>query len=240
MSNLNYESELKQVIALLYETFANYPLNPQITGCPCCVTESDNQLIKSKVLSQLTANDLDRFALKAIYTWGTIEDFKHFLPRLLELIAFEHHFFWSGTVISKLAYAGFKNWDEQERKAVNKYLITLWNYILSQYPNSSIELSEFIDRLMDITDDLHPFLLIWQNHPSINSLLHLSDFIANEIEFNKSPIKIIHLSQENTVKFLHWLTRREMIEKLEQSFFDSVDKSYADKLAIAIDILNAV
>ena len=43
-----------------------------------------------------------------------------------------------------------------------------------------------------------------------------------------------------TDKFLHWLAQDEIIEKLEQYFFDNLDESYAEKLATTVDILNCV
>lgn len=234
---MNYELEFKKAIALLYETFAIYPLNPYIAGCPCCVTQSDRELLRAKLLDKLTSDDLEHFAFNAITTWGTTEDFKHFLPRLLELLAFDKRFYWSSEVIGKLAYAEFCHWKENEQKAINEYFVALWNYILSQYPSPSIYVDELLERLMDITDDLDSFLLLWQNHCSINSLLHLADFIQKEIRFNESPIEIIHFSERNTAKFLSWLAQESIIKKLEKSFFDNLEKPYANRLAVSIDIL---
>ncbi|MEM8677684.1 MAG: hypothetical protein AAGF83_28070, partial [Cyanobacteria bacterium P01_G01_bin.67] len=103
MSDITHEIELKQAIADLYEVFEPYHLNSHIVGCPCCVTDDDQKSIRSKILRQLTAEDLNHYAFNAIFTWGEIDDFKHFLPRLLELTAFEPKFFWSDTVITKLS-----------------------------------------------------------------------------------------------------------------------------------------
>ena len=221
--DMNYESELKKAIALLYETFASYPLNPHIAGCPCCVTKNDQKLLRAKLLDKLTSDDLEHFAFSAITTWGTTEDFKHFLPRLLELIAFDKRFYWSGEVISKLADAVFGNWKENEREAINNYFVALWNYVLSQYPSPSIYVDKLLKRLMNVTDKPDSFLLLWQNHSSINALLHLSDFIQNEIRFNKSPIKIVHLSERNTEKILLWLAQESIVKKLEKSFFVNLE-----------------
>lgn len=238
MCRVDYKLELQQAIAKIYEVFAVYPLNSKIVGCPCCVTQKDNQLIQAKVSNKLTAKELNRFAFKAMNTWGTINDFKHFLPRLFELAAFDSQFLWSSTVIDKLEYAEFNNWAEPEQLAVNQYLVALWNYILSKYPNAPIYPDELIPCLIAINNDIDLFLLMWQNHSSINSLLHLSDFIRNNIRFNESPIKIINFYPNHTEKFLHWLTKSGVIKKLEQSFFDNLDECYAERLAIAVDTLN--
>jgi len=86
MLDLDYKSELKKAIADLYSVFKDYRLDSHVEGCPCCVTKNDKQLIEAKVLTELSPDDLNRFAFKAMTTWGTVEDFKHFLPRQRELL----------------------------------------------------------------------------------------------------------------------------------------------------------
>ncbi len=110
---MNVREELEYAIANLYIIFSEYPLPQHIEGCPCCVNESDNLLIHSKLLKNLTASDLDRFIFHTMTTWGTVEDFKHFLPRIFELFALESNkFLWSNLIIEKLDYADWYNWSE--------------------------------------------------------------------------------------------------------------------------------
>lgn len=242
MSRIDYRQQLEKAIAILYETFAIYSLRPHIEGCPCCVTENDHKLISHKRLNLLTSSELNNFAFSSMTTWGTALDFKHFLPRLLELIAFDsRRFYWSETVIgSKLNYAKYDEWQVEEKAAIERYLICLWNYILDNYPSHSIEPSEFIDSVAKIFKDLTPLLDIWQNHPSINSWLHLSRFIKNEINFNSPQLKlqIIDLSPQQTEQLFTWLLKPSIIEKLERAFFSNLESVYADNLATAIDILS--
>ena len=96
MLDIDYELELRKAIADLYNVFEDYHLDSHVEGCPCCVTKDDKKLIEAKVLRELTADDLNHFAFNAMTTWGTVKDFKHFLPRLLELLAFDKRFMWSG------------------------------------------------------------------------------------------------------------------------------------------------
>ncbi|UUV22574.1 hypothetical protein [Paenimyroides aestuarii] len=42
--------ELKIAIENLYTTFSIYPFKSTIEGCPCCVSESDKEKIRSKQL----------------------------------------------------------------------------------------------------------------------------------------------------------------------------------------------
>lgn len=80
------QSALASAIDDLYATFANYRVD-RVEGCPCCVSAEDIQRLHSRRLRDLTGEDLSRFAFKALSTWGTLADLKHFLPRILELIS---------------------------------------------------------------------------------------------------------------------------------------------------------
>jgi hypothetical protein len=77
------ETALRQSIEGLYKAFASYPLAEVIEGCPCCTTESQQTQIHAKPLRELSIDNLDDFARKALTTWGSADDLKHFLPRLL-------------------------------------------------------------------------------------------------------------------------------------------------------------
>jgi hypothetical protein len=76
---------LKKSIENLYSVFSKYEIRSFIEGCPCCVSDRDKEKIHSKELRELEEEDLSRYAFKAMTTWGNVDDFKHFLPRILEL-----------------------------------------------------------------------------------------------------------------------------------------------------------
>ena len=71
-------------------------------------------------------------------TWGTEEDFKHFLPRLLELVTAEESItdvVDSEVLLGKLAYADWTHWPSEEQKAVNDYLNALWLHLHRSHLN---------------------------------------------------------------------------------------------------------
>ncbi len=118
----------------LYSVFSGYPLARKIKGCPCCVSDEDKTLLHIRPLRELTAEDLSRYAFKALTTWGTENDFKHFLPRLLELAADPYDL--SGEIdvevlFGKLSYAKWRNWPLEEQQAVGLYFSALWQWLLT-------------------------------------------------------------------------------------------------------------
>ena len=78
---------LKISIESLYSIFSIYPFKSTMDGCPCCVSDSDKEKIHTKQLRELDGDDLSRYAFKAMTTWGDTDDFKHYLPRIFELLA---------------------------------------------------------------------------------------------------------------------------------------------------------
>lgn len=69
----------------VYRRFARYRLRQPLEACPCCITPAENALLWTVPLRQLSEEQLRRYAFKAITTWGSAEDFRYFLPRLLHL-----------------------------------------------------------------------------------------------------------------------------------------------------------
>ena len=91
-----------------------------------------------KKLRELDAEDLGKYSLKAVTTWGDEYDFKHFLPRILEL--------WDDCVshdmlFMKLQYLHWETWPPQEKDAIVVYfesiLKSLWHEF-SQLPDATL------------------------------------------------------------------------------------------------------
>jgi hypothetical protein len=83
---MQQQKALAEAIENLYRAFARYSLRKHVEGCPCCVRERDKRALESKPLRQLASSDLGRYAFKAMTTWGNQDDFRHFLPRIFELL----------------------------------------------------------------------------------------------------------------------------------------------------------
>ena len=121
---------LRAAISGLYATFVSYPLKRVIAGCPHCVSGADSDALHVRALDALTADDVRYYATKAMTTFGDAEDFKHFLPRLLELLARELEAGGAGEDLGfseeilgrKLALAGYADWPAVEREAVDRFL----------------------------------------------------------------------------------------------------------------------
>ncbi|MHB8629516.1 MAG: hypothetical protein ACYDBJ_23760 [Aggregatilineales bacterium] len=172
---------LGDAIEKLYDVFAVYPLNAPVTGCPHCTTPEDYARLESKPLRELTDDDLRKYASKALTTWGGVEDFKHFLPRLFELIA------WYGygssvdpqIVFGKLPYSKSNGeiWSEAEQQAIESFCLAWWQTTLDSYGNPPMEGYSCLECIGQCVDDLSPFLTVWRNDTSLSALRHIVDFV---------------------------------------------------------------
>ncbi len=116
--------ELDRAVERLYEVFRVYPLRPVIDSCPHCKLEESEARLHARSLRELGWQDLEDYAFKAMTTFGDVDDFKHFIPRLLELCLpvdaawpFE-----PDVVLEKLAYAEWKSWPRPESEAVRAFV----------------------------------------------------------------------------------------------------------------------
>ncbi|HXH55197.1 MAG TPA: hypothetical protein VNK03_05590 [Gammaproteobacteria bacterium] len=59
------------IIQPVYRIFKEYPLNPNMDACPCCVTEEDKKTGISKNLQQLTAEELNHYSCSELTKDGS-------------------------------------------------------------------------------------------------------------------------------------------------------------------------
>lgn len=155
------ETEVIGAVQNLYETFGCYPLQKHVDGCPCCVHESDKIALESKPLRLLSQADVGRYAFKAMTTWGGKDDFRHFLPRILELLVTKEGLGCDEEVVlGKLALANWKEWPEQEQSALREYFRSVWRSLLFD-PVPTIEPDSWICGLGRAGEDLRPYLEAW-------------------------------------------------------------------------------
>lgn len=108
----------------LYAAFARYPLRARIEGCPHCDLGGAERGLHAKPLRELDEDDLGRFPFKAMSTFGDVDDFRHFFPRIAELITYYGHSRACdlGVLARKLPYGEWERWPEPERAAILRWL----------------------------------------------------------------------------------------------------------------------
>lgn len=123
------EQELRDAVRAAYQAFRSYKLHDRVEGCPCCVSESAERELRARPLHEIEGDAFGYYVWKAMATWGDVGDFKHFLPRILELLALDPTEFCGTDIeiaIGKLGYAKWNSWPEEERAPIIRFFHAWW------------------------------------------------------------------------------------------------------------------
>lgn len=100
-------------------------------------------------------------------TWGNVDDYRHFLPRIAELISSGQAGGSYGVdldmVGNKLAYAKWRAWPDEEQRAIEEWLLALWGAHVEERsadPEWDPE-SAMLRSLVRITGDDEVYLRVW-------------------------------------------------------------------------------
>lgn len=228
----------------LYRVFAVYPRRKHVEGCPCCVNEEDRHVLETKSLRLLSSNDLGRYAFKAMTTWGDVDDFRHFLPRIFELLAGPDGIGYDAEVIlGKLALGGWKQWPDQEQAAVRDYCHAVWNEILLGSA-SLLNPEGWLCGLGCAGEDLTRYLDAWADSQSEIAYEHLAEFIdSNQQSLNKHrrlTNSFWHNAPEAMERVCNWLVASKTHTTLERIYLENTPTSYGPALARAIQHLETL
>jgi hypothetical protein len=232
---------LKISIEKLYDIFAKYQGLSKLEGSPLYDDlETWNKQLRSKKLRELTDEDLSLFAGKVILTWGDENDYRFYLPRILELTAELKTPYDIWTLYSRLEDANWKTWNADELTAINDFTIELWNNLLTD--NSEKAEWQFKDYFHSIAyfyPNFSEILKAWESNDSFASIKHLTNYIFEERQhlFDNNYIDSIEKNTKNIEQFKTWLTSDNILKKIEQAFYDNEKSEIAERLSWVEQIL---
>ncbi|WP_052732682.1 hypothetical protein [Hymenobacter terrenus] len=228
---------LQQAVERLYLAFSGYPLS-SVEGCPCCVSVADKKQVTHRALRELTEDDLGRYAGKAMTTWGTVDDFKHFLPRLFELTAAFRAPYYEYLVFDKLAYGCWRTWPLAETEAIEQYFRALWNVVLV---SEAWHFHDYFEAVTGIYPRFEELLQQWEVSPAPAAWARLSDEVYEHSRaifqnkyFNRPFLISVPLSQA----FRAWVMSQPVRDKLFEAFCQCSDKDIAEKMGVAYDLID--
>lgn len=233
--------KLQHTIEKLYTVFEKYSAS-DLSGSPIYEELSEwNRQLLSKPLHELNEEDLSRFTFKAMTTWGSAIDFKHFLPRILDLTAAYRTPYDIGTVFDKLALADWRTWPEEEQSAVEEFLIHLWeNLINDNSAKAEMEFSEYFAAISGLYPHFSHLLQIWEVSGSKAAIKHLSELIIKDpnLLFGKKKKNGFHHQKENLNQLIEWALSDAIGLQLEEKFFEFENESFAQNISWAEQILS--
>ncbi len=206
---------LRSAIEHLYDVFASYASPPDLGRCKHGLP-TDLQSFLMTPLRSLSVDDLAlaHFSWEALTTWGTVDDFKHFLPRLFEIAAFDKYRYDPEVLFGKITRANWRSWPKREQNAIEAYCRALWEHALMTYPVSKalpsfVEIDDCLCSIARATGDIEPFLQRWQQSCLV-AVDHLADFALANAQSLPTEKRLVNAfwrdipEQERTV--VNWLS----------------------------------
>lgn len=229
--------KLKKSIENLYKVFAKYPLKDKIKGCPHCISDDADDVLHSKPLRKLLPEDFSFYSYKAITTFGNEEDFKHFLPRMFELMSEGKEVCGLGEeiLIGKLECAKWLEWNAVEKSAVENFLTELIRYS-SDFAEEKCYLTEtFLAGIANVVEDIKPYLNLWLEEITVKKIINLH-FIVVDCNFgNSNPFFSKRSVQRKQIK--DWLISDKTVTLLENLFFENEEFQNLTELPSILDVI---
>jgi hypothetical protein len=170
-------SQLAAAIGGLYRAFERYPTPRRLEFCDHCRDEEEYQGLLTTPLRQLDADDLDLYVGTALTTCGDVDDFKHFLPRILELMVEADFTSAPEALLDRLALAGWQTWPTEESAAVRAFLAAYWRKMRRDPPLAEPALCG----IAQACDDLEPFLEDWVSDTSDGACLARAELVLDAV-----------------------------------------------------------
>jgi hypothetical protein len=124
----------REVVERAYSVFARHGLPPVMSYCELCERPSDEKRLRAP-LRVLSTFDVWSYVMNAIHHMGDERDFLHFAPRVLaDVLLGEADDSDIGLYLGRFAYAGWRDWPDEERRVVRDALDVLWETCLSESP----------------------------------------------------------------------------------------------------------
>jgi hypothetical protein len=187
---------LRDAINGLYQTFSRYTLPPHVDDCPHCVSDSDHAFLYAEALLDLTADQLARYTFKAMTTWSDEDDFRHFLPRIFELIvAYEDSRIDPEVIFGKLAYGHWEAWEFSERQSIISFFEAFWCNVLDHFPHRFFSAEGCLCCLAQAAENLSSYLARWHIARSLAHAKHFASFIQYDLA-RRSTIRELRIEGE--------------------------------------------
>lgn len=230
--------ELSEAVENLYRAFEGYRRRANTEPCSHCHTPEEEHRLHSKPLRNLTADDLKQYAFDALYTWGNEHDFKHFLPRLLELaVALEDpglDFVDPEALFRKLPFASWSTWPQTERNALSLFMNAMWRAALNSEPEELDwdGVAQWLCALAGCEENLFPYLQMWTEEPSLAAHRNLARVILElGVPYAPSvPMGYWEDRRDQWNQFIAWLKSSAVLEKMEHAIELWPDTDFSEEL----------
>ncbi|MFD1986558.1 hypothetical protein ACFSOZ_29395 [Mesorhizobium newzealandense] len=178
------DDQLQRLIDDCYAAFEPYPRPHAMHASPLRDPVALLKTLSSAPLRELTGEQIGPYAGYAITTVGDIDDYKHFLPRILDQAVQERQ--WTGVeppvIAQRLKRAKWLTWPGHEQAAIRALFAGAWSQVLQEDPDEE-DADSWLCGIGCLDLDLAAMLAKWLAAPSVNAALQLASFMQTGAEF---------------------------------------------------------
>jgi hypothetical protein len=244
---VNIQDNLRQVFDRLYGVFSRYSLHNFLL-CTHCYSENEQKKIRTALQSQPlrkfpeTRDDLSYVIWDLPYVSGQVNNYKYFLPRLLEIALAEPSSTERVTLLAnQFIYLKWQQWPSDEREIVLEVLKVAWEEGVAGSLAEKWDEREIVELLIayDVLGGASEILLkFWDTANSFEAGYQLANFIYFDLDLviasDGRHGSIWRESPATKERLKHWLLRDEIKSKLETIYLEHPDKEGA------VNILNII
>ncbi len=168
-----FDANLREALEALYDAFAAYPAPTQLEGSPYEDPARMLRSLQAAPLRVLSDNQIGPFAGSALLTVGGVADYKHYLPRIIELgVRGSGHMGTDAPIIAeRLKRAAWRTWPEAEQSSVRSAFRAAWSWSVDQHPGFEATAEHWLCGIAALEEPIGPLLQEWSARTSTEALL---------------------------------------------------------------------
>ncbi len=206
----------------------------------------DDAKLRSKPLRELGLYELRDYARQALLVWGDGRVFRHFLPRICELLVTTAHPSYDlcdpEIIFSKFGHAHWRNWPTSEQAAIESFLHALWADVLARTPEQgeSLNTETRLCCLGQCEQDLSFYLSQWIEDESQPACLALSSLLIGSAVLLSGKKHRNAFWDQCDAQYEHlqvWAKSSAVREKLERARARWSDSDLQQEMDTALSLL---
>ncbi|MEM7424740.1 MAG: hypothetical protein AAF441_01500 [Pseudomonadota bacterium] len=178
--------ELRESIDAAYVTFGSYTVSRPLDVCTaCCVVPEQERLLLNPRVREIPFRTLDIWNHAAKPHEPSLAEFKHFLPRFLEMVAsFEFSSISVELSLRSFQYYRDTDWTEAERKIISAFAQAYFRHCLSLYPppGYAFRIDELLLMLWPAPIEFDALLRCWEETDTIEATSHFAEFVLQGLK----------------------------------------------------------
>lgn len=221
-------TELQDIVTRSYQVFKKYKATIPLDACTdCCLTKSQERDLVALSVHDIPFDLLYDYNTAAKTSKPNIQEFKHFLPRCLELTAdlkFLHHS--AELVLSRFHYYDQSEWTDEERELIQDFGHAYFTQCLTIYPLPEHEnIAAILIMLWETKINMESLLASWTDSKTKESILHFNDLVLRGFRSDRQDEFVSSFGDQDLSRVIRaWLnretTKRAFAEKIEKMILE--------------------